>query len=272
MAVVFDKQFVLSLPDDALPARNSRIGHRTWTRGLMASDVTASSAQDDFPADAPLRPDTFERWRPTSTSATWEVDLGSAQPVSYVGIAAHTLGESNASVLVEYSQDGGETWQQFSARAPGDDRAIMFLANEVAARNWRLTFESQAIFEVGVIYLGPVLVMQRPIYGGHTPVLLSRTTTIRTSRSRSGQFLGQDFRRRGYQTSASFSNLEPAWLRREFEPFIEDARIYPYFFAWRPTTYPREVAYVWTADDIAPQNSGTRELMDVSWDMVGFDE
>ena len=270
MSVIIDENLILSPPEDAQPLRHSRIGHKTWTRERAPSDVTASSEDSGFPADAPLRPDTYERWRPSSTSSTWEIDLKTARPVSYVGIGAHTIGTSGAAITVEYSDDA-YTWDEFGEFSPSDNTAIMFLAEEVEARYWRLSLEGGAP-EIGVIYIGPVLAMQRPIYGGHSPITLSRQTTIRTIRSRSGQFLGQDFRRRGYQTSVSFSNLEPAWLRREFDPFIEDARIYPYFFAWRPTTYPREVAYVWTADDIVPQNSGTRELMDVSWDMVGFDE
>ena len=270
MSVIIDNNLILSPPPDIQPLRHSRIGYKTWTRGRAPSDVTASSEASGFPADAPLRPDTYERWRPSSTSSTWEIDLGTARPVSYVGIGAHTIGTSGAAITVEYSDDA-ETWDEFGEFAPGDNKAIMFLAEEVEARYWRLSLEGGAP-EIGVIYIGPVLAMERPIYGGHSPITLSRQTTLQQSKSRGGQFLGQQFRRKGLTGDANYTNLSPDWYRSEFDPFVKEARRFPFFFAWRPTSYPEEVAYVWTDGDIQPTNSGTRNFMDVSFSMVGFDE
>ena len=270
MSVIIDNNLLLSPPDEIQPLRHSRIGYKTWTRSLGPGDVTASSEADGFPADAPLRADTYERWKPAGAPATWEVDLGAMQEVSYVGIAAHTIHSAGAAVVVEYSDDG-DAWDGFGEFAPGDNKAIMFLAEAVEARYWRITLTGGAP-EIGVIYIGPVLAMQRPIYGGHSPITLSRQTTLQQSKSRGGQFLGQQFRRKGLTGDAQFANLGPDWYRSEFDPFVREARRFPFFFAWRPTSFPQEVAYAWTDGDIQPTNSGTRGLMDVSWQMVGFDE
>ena len=270
MAIYYSDNYLDNPPSGSQPIRLPRIGPHTYTRGLTASSVTASSEEGDRPADAPLRPDTFERWRPSSSEATWEVDLGASKRVDYVAIAAHTTGSSGASITIEHSPDA-TTWATVISVTPSDDAAIICQFVEVSDRYWRLVL-SDGRPEIGVVYIGQILEMQRPYYGGQTPTTLARTTTIRTSRSRSGQFLGQDFRRRGFSPSASFSNLEADWVRDNFVPFMDDARIYPYFFAWRPSTFPKEVVYAWTGDDITPQNSGTRDLMSVSWDMVGFDE
>lgn len=270
MSVIIDNNLILSPPEDIQPLRHSRIGYKTWTRERTPEDVTASGEESGFPADAPLRPDTYERWKPSSNSSTWEIDLGSSRAVSYVGIAAHTIGTSGAAVTVEYSDDGS-AWEEFGEFAPGDNKAIMFLGEEVEARYWRLSLDGGAP-EIGVIYIGPVLAMQRPIYGGHSPITLSRQTTLQQSKSRGGQFLGQQFRRKGLTGDAQFTNLDPDWYRDEFDPFVREARRFPFFFAWRPTRFPEEVAYAWTDGDIQPSNSGTRDFMDVSWQMVGFDE
>lgn len=270
MAIYYSDDYLLNPPAGSQPIRHTRIGHHTYTRDLLAADVSASSESANTPADAPLRPDTYERWQPTDSGATWRVDLGSSQPVDYVAIGAHTLATAGASLTIEYSSDDA-SWTQVMSVTPGDNAAIMCQFVEVSARYWRITLPGGAP-EIGVIYIGRMLEMQRPIYGGHAPLNLSRTTTIRTSRSRSGQFLGQQYRRKGYETSISFSNLKADWIRETFAPLIEDARTQPYFLAWRPSQFPKETGYVWTGDDIVPQNSGTRDYMDVSWDMVGFDE
>lgn len=270
MAIYYSDDYLTDPPSGSQPIRHPRIGHHTYARDLLAADVSASSAASDNPADAPLRPDTFERWQPTGSGATWRVDLGSSQTVGYIAIGAHTLGSSGASLTIERSSDDS-SWTEVMSVTPSNDAAIICQFIEASDRYWRITLPGGTP-EIGVIYIGRMLEMQRPIYSGHAPLTLSRTTTIRTSRSRSGQFLGQQFRRKGYETSVSFSNLKADWVRDTFEPFMEDARTQPYFFAWRPSQFPKEVGYVWTGDDIVPQNSGTRDLMDVSWDMVGFDE
>lgn len=271
MAVLITQGLLLS-ESYTYPLTHSRIGYHTYTRDLDKSNVTASSEEDDFPEDAPLRPDTYERWKPTSMNATWQLDLGALKAVSYIGIAAHSLGTDAVTVTAEYSTDGGSTWSTWAELAPGNDDAIMLLADEQEARYWRLSLSGTTAPSIGVVYIGQILEMMRPIYAGHSPITLSRNTILKRSMSRGGQFLGQQIRRKGYETGVKFKNLKPAWYRDEFDPFVQDARKYPYFFAWRPADYPREVAYVWTGDDISPQNSGTRGWLDVSWNMVGFDD
>jgi hypothetical protein len=67
-----------------------------------------------------------------------------------------------------------------------------------------------------------------------------------------------------------YTNLENNWVRTTFKDFIEDAVIYPFFFAWRPDNYPEDVGYVWVADDIKPNNMGRNSLMQVGFDMSGL--
>jgi hypothetical protein len=169
--------------------------------------------------------------------------------------------------VVEVRIDGGlvETIENLS-----DDSAIMILfplVNESLVTLEVISADTATV-EIGVVFVGRALQMQRPLtYAGHTPITLSAQTVINPAKSDGGQFLSREIIRRGLTGSASFKNLEPSWVRLYFMPFVETAKSKPFFLAWRPVDYPDEVAYCWTSGDIAPSNSGTRKLMDVSLDV-----
>lgn len=268
--IVFPAGFATSAEVDL---DNSRIGYQSYTRD-STSTASASSETDEGPSDAPLRPDTAEYWLPSTTPATWTLDIGSSKAIDYVGIANHELGTKNYSVRVDVSDDNA-TWEQFSSDLiPADDSPIMFLDTQVTRRYCRLTFTCLSSPDdparVAVINVGVALAMQRRIYGGHKPLSLSRSTVLTQNLSKGGQFLGQGFVRNGVSGSALYKHLTPSWYRSQFDPFVESARRYPYFYAWRPSSYPLEVAYVWTGQDIAPSNMGVLDFMQVSWNMNGI--
>jgi hypothetical protein len=249
-----------------IPLSHSRIGHQTYTRSGTA---TASSAQVDFPADAPLNELTYEFWRPTALPATWTLDAGSSVSANYFGIAAHTLGTSGNTVTIQGSSDG-ISYASIDSITPSDNSPIMFLFAGVSYRYWRLSITGVTIPSIGVVYVGTVLEMLRPCYGGLTPISLSRDTVIRPNRSEGGQWLGRSVIRSGSSMSVNYTNLDNAWVRSTFRDFIDDAVTYPFFFAWRPDNYPEDVGYVWVGEDIKPSNLGTRDLMNVSIQMSGL--
>lgn len=265
------------------PLINARIFWRSLTLNALAASVSVSSESASGPKDAPLRPDTVEYWEPTALPATWTFTIGSAgspsaEVIDYVAIAGHTLGSSHATVLCE-TTDGtlagspsAEVWTTLAqSHAPADDSPIVFSAAPRTATKFRLTISGSTIPRLAVIYAGRSTAMQEPIRGGgHAPMTLKRQTVLHQSLSRGGQFLGQGIRRIGFTGAAAFELLDPAWYRANFDPFVVHARQYPYFFAWRPGQYADEVVFAWTAEDIAPQYMGIRDLMQVSWNMSGL--
>lgn len=240
--------------------RKPRIGWQSYTLSMAPGDVSGLSSAEGFPADSVLRPNTYERWKPENTDDGLVFDLPDNTEVNYVGIAAHTLGSNGVRVNV-----------LDTSFVPEDDSPILVL-DTTSTRTALTLGVSENIGEIGVVYFGKILECQRPIYGGHSPARLSRDTTLKRSLSRGGQFLGQQYRRRGFETSVELKNLSPDWYRDEFDPFVEHARRFPFFFAWRPTKYPEDVVFAWCPEDIQPQNSGTRDLMDVSFNLRGFDD
>lgn len=265
MSVVISPSLVSN--EYEFPLNHARIGYQDFVK---TSTVTASTESAIFPADAVQRETTYERWQPTALPATLTIDSGTSPSgtASYLGIGAHTLGDNGNTVLLEYSHDA-TTWTTVDSVEPADNTALMMLFAEVQARYWRITISGGTAPTVGVVYLGQVLEMQRSIYGGHTPITLGRQTTIRPSVSEKGQWLGRSIVRNALATGYSFRHLTASWYRANFDPFAKAARSRPFFIAWRPETYPSEVAYGWTNDDITPSNMGVRDYMEVSFNVVG---
>jgi hypothetical protein len=278
--IVVRNAFVAAEAVAGRPLTRARIGYQTWTRDLLASSVTASSADDEGPGDAVLKPDTFTFWEPTSLPATLVIDFGTGRDVDYAGLV-HTLGSSQCSALVETS-DGTfagspeeQVWSAVASEvAPGNDAPLLFLDTSRVSRYGRITVtrsgSSSTMPRIQVANFGEVLAMPRGIYGGHAPMNLSRDTVLDRALSKGGQFLGQGFVRYGMKGSASWKYLEPDWYREYFDPFVQAARSYPFFFAWRPSGYPLEVAYAWALGDIQPSNMGARQFMQVGLEMHGI--
>jgi hypothetical protein len=250
---------------------NPHIGYQSWVMDREDDDISVSSELSTGPKDAILRPDTFEHWQGDALPATLTIDLGQARSVDYVGIAGHTIGTDDASVLVEYSSDDINYTTFADSASPAGNTPLLFLDEEISRRYWRITLTGSGdVPKIAVIYIGQVLVMLRKIYGGHSPAVLSRDTLLYNNMSDGGQFLGQYVRRRGVNGAVNLTNLPASWYRENFDPFVKAARENPFFFAWRPIDWPDEIAFGWTDKNIQPVNMGIRDLMQVKFDFHGI--
>jgi hypothetical protein len=263
MSVVISQNLVLSA--EIQPLTHARIGYQK-----ISGTITASSTADGYDAEYPDNELTYNFWKPDSMPATWEVDAGTASDCNYIGIAAHTLGTDSVTVTAQYYDGDLSSWVDIDSTLPGDDSPIMFLFDSVSWTKYRLSFSGSTAPRIGVVYMGVTLDMQRGIYGGHSPLTLSRQTTIRPTMSESGQFLGRSIIATGCKTSWAWSNLGPFWYRENFDPFVEHCRTKPFFIAWRPSKFPNEVGYCWTSSDITPTNNGNAGYMDVSVTATGL--
>jgi hypothetical protein len=153
----------------------------------------------------------------------------------------------------------------------GDDTPALFrfTPQPLAAVRMRLG-AGLAIPRAAVFYAGKLTVLQRRIYVGHTPLPYGRATNITNGRSESGNFMGRIVTGSRTQTSVHLANLTPAWYRTELEPFLQAAQEAPFFFAWRPSSYPREVGYAWLTNDPQPSNQRSNGMMQVELQMAGI--
>lgn len=239
-----------------IPFTHPRICYQSY---LDTGTVTVSSG-DITAAKSKL---TYDKWQPSGSMEWVKVDAGSDVEVDYMAVAAHNL--TGRTVSLQWSDSGLSEWTTAATTlVDSTDAIVLLLTSPISKRYWRLLASGAAGMSVGVIMIGKALAVQRSINAGHSPITLSRTTVVRPAVSERGQWLGRNVIRSGLSTNIALNNLYADWYRANFDDFVEAARTEPFFFAWRPETYPDEVAFCWTTDDIAPQNVG-HDRMNVSF-------
>ena len=253
-----------TLPGGDQPLTHARIAHsRNWRSGGTA---VASSTATGFFANAPLNTLTYEKWKPTSATGSWEYNHGSAAAVDYCCIGGHTLGSSGSTIAIQYWN--GSAWVAVSpSTAVPDDSAIFSIFAPITAQRWRVNITAgTSAPEIAVIKFGTALQMERPIYGGHTPIMLARQTVMKMNESETGEYLGMSKWRTYLQSSFAWQNLTAAWVRSNWQTMQRAVETEPFFIAWRPASFG-EVAYGRAMGVPIPSNSGTRDLMSVELQM-----
>lgn len=243
----------------------------SFARIAYDNKLTSASSTD---AAAVLIPNTYERWFSASGTMQATFQTSAVLAVDYVAIGAHNLATAGASILVETAPTVAGTFTARASVTPTTN-APLFLSFDTVSTvaDIRITITGGTNREVGVIYAGEALIMQRALYGGHSPINLSSMTEYRNAMSDTGQFLGRKIRRQGQMTNFSWQYLTPEWYREYFQPFVVSAKTKPFFIRWRPDYHSDEVAFGYTTGDIKPSNMGGGfPFLTVSIDVRAHDE
>lgn len=261
--IIFPSGYTLPSGDE--PLTHARIAHSlNWISGGTA---TASGTATDYFEDGPDNSLSYERWKPDSLPATWEYDFGSAQDIDYCVIAAHTMGASGNTLEVQYD-DGGWT-DLITATAITDDSPIFVIFPEETFQTFRIRITNGTAPEIGVVKFGKAMQMERPLYGGHSPLPLSRVTALRANNSETGQFLGRAVQRKFLSTAYSWQHLSSAFIRSDWVPFQKAIEAEPFVIAWRPATF-QDVGYCQVDAVPIPQAMGIRDLYSVEMQVRGL--
>lgn len=239
---------------------------------LTESNVAADEELAGFPATNLANTSTADRWKGETTDVQYiTVNDGGSQLIDYVGLARHNLGSTGATVKVQSSPDGS-TWDDVTeAIAPANDTAIIVRFEAATANFWRLELTpGSAALTIAVVYLGRITVAERRIQVGHVPITLGWDWGVTTGKSASGQFQGRIMRSEWRASGVSWKNLTPSWVRDTFAPFVDQARTRPFFWAWRPETWPGECGYVWLPGPPKTSNTLSNGLMDASMELQGI--
>ena len=213
----------------------------------QAGTVTASSEAEGFDAGFAYAEELVNAWKPTAAPADWTLTFPSTAPVSYVGIGAHTIGSSGATVEIQRLVGG--TWTTFPGCTitPDDDDAILFLIAPADLPSIRVRVTG-AVAEIGYILVGQVTEFPRkaPVTG--VPITQSQQVEYRDNMSMSGKPLGRTLQRDGLEFSVNIDNLPLQFMYDEWEPFRESmergGRQF-FFYASRPGSRPEQVALAW---------------------------
>ncbi|WP_424630042.1 hypothetical protein [Bradyrhizobium sp. SYSU BS000235] len=237
----------------------------------MSAPIAADTQDVNFPASNLANPATHLEWRAAdSTEQYLTVTVNEVDPIDYVGVARHNFGTAAIAVSVEGLIDG--VWIELvPPRILSDDSPLMlrFVAQSLAQIRLKMASGSDAA-RAAVLYVGKLLDLERKVYVGHTPLPHGRKSNIANGMSESGNFLGRIVLGEWRESTVPLSLISPAWFRTYMDPFLKVAKEVPFFFAWRPSTYPNEVGYVWFTDDPKPAPAGPSNLIALDWALSGI--
>lgn len=245
---------------------------------VTTSNVSATTEATGSPVKNVANPSTNLRWEGEGGSPDVDeyltVNLDSEELVDYVAIARHNFNAAQVAVSVEYFDTVGSPteWVELIAPViPGDDAPLLFRFEAQSFTQIRIRMQpGSAAPYVGVLYIGELLVLQRRIYVGHSPMKYNVQTNAINAQSQAGDFLGRIILSQMTSGKVSLKNLTPEWTRTHLIPFLVFARQSPFFFAWRPETYPDEVNYAWMTNDPEPQNQLPNGMMMVDLEIKGI--
>lgn len=269
---------VVAVTSEGYSANNPLIGYNNL---VTYGNISATSEDADYPVTNLANPSTAEVWKAVDASPVGdiyiEVNVNTVDPIDYIAIARHNLGTGLVPISVEGLVDNLSSpteWVELCSDVLlPDDGPAMFCFDAQALYSIRIRLQSSSINtipQIGVLYTGKLLVLQRRVYVGHTPITQGRSSNILNARSESGEFLGRITLAEWNSTSIALKNLTPTWVRQYLLPFIVDSRANPFFFAWRPSDYPYEVGFCWMTNDPRPINQLGNGMMQVSLEMTGI--
>jgi len=278
MTVVISSSLTLSEVDSGggvINADNPIVG---YVNLVTTGNVTSNTAAAGYPVSNLANPSTALKWiGETDSPAADEYITIAADTVElcdYIGIAGHNFwsGQIPVSIEVLDVDASPQDWVEVISEAiPPNDGPLLFRFSPQAIAAIRIRLQpGVAAPMAAVVYLGNLLVLQRRIYVGHTPMPYGRQLSLANHRSISGAFLGRIVLGEKTATGIDMQNLTPGWYRTYMEPFLVAAKEIPFFFAWRPSTYPNEVGYAWFSDDPQVSNQLANGFMQVQMSLEGI--
>lgn len=243
MSLVITQNLVLGSKDCPLiRPYYSRIGWNNKTIG-----ITASSEMVDFEADNALTQSTYDYWIPSSMPAIAEITLSGS--VSFIGISASTIADNNVAVKAEYFD--GVDYQLIGEVLPADNRAVIFIFDEVSASKVRLTFTGSNAPQIGVIQAGDILTIPANLESGFVDLFLNKNVVMDNNISENGHVLGRKVVRTSLTGSAEWKMTEYDWVAKYYLPFMDYAEINAYWFVPNPQLSPDRSYYCWSNESLS---------------------
>lgn len=239
---------------------------------VTLSNVTATSEQISFPATNLANEAMDLKYKSNSLSDQYLTAMvNSTVNVDGLGIAEHNFGSGLIQMSVEVKDYGGAWVEVIEPFTVGDDGPILcrFTPQIVEGVRVKLHCTGGVMPQAAVLYVGPLLVLQRRTYVGHVPLTYARSLDTVGSASFSGKFLGRITRTQTRTTALDLKNVTPDFYREYLEPWFLNAEDFPFFFAWRPQDYPLEVGYAWLTNRPRMENQQGNGMVGTRLDMEG---
>lgn len=248
-----------------------QIGYKNLLTDSGAT-VTASTEATGFEKENAYDGLGFDYWKPTATGDSYlQVTFATTQAVDYVAIWGHDLFDHSSTYKVESSDDGAAWSDVFSAVTPTDNNTIYKSFASETHRWWRVTINSATTLPaIAGIQIGEYLEMPRKAGIGSSMPTLAPEIEMKTARSESGAFIGGRQLSKGVKGSFKFSDIDPAWVRTNWKPFITHMQTPKVFvIQWDTATYTDEVMLAWADGKVSPPSYSNALYMDLSLKFKG---
>ncbi|MHC2533362.1 hypothetical protein [Bradyrhizobium diazoefficiens] len=260
MSIVISSAVVLADVADGLSLDHPVIG---WHNVVTASSIVSTHVDVNYPASNLANPATHLQWRSSDDGGQFlTITTNEVDPIDYLAVAGHNF--SSGEIVTSVEGFIGGVWTRIvdEVMLP-DDGPVLYRFEEQSLSEIRLVMSSPAgVFpRAAVLYVGKLLVVERKVYAGHMAITDGIKVSVANGRSESGNFLGRIVLGEWRETTIPLSLISPDWFRTYMRPFLTDGRDLPFFFAWRPQTYPREVGFGWLMDDPAPTPDTSSHLL-----------
>ena len=194
----------------------------------------------------------------SQAAATLVLDMASASAWSDSIVIWGPASAGTNGVTVEQSNDG-TTWTD--PLVTGN----MPLANPYwfnfafTKRYLRLTFAGAAQYRQ--ITVGTKLTFPMGQWLDVSPPMLVQGVVVENQISVNGSIIGRNLRRFEKTGQLSLDYLSQSWVRSVWDPFVQSAIRYPFWWRWNPVGYPTEIGFA-VADSInAPKNTAPLPTM-----------
>jgi hypothetical protein len=223
--------------DDSLPMV-------LWDNFYARGTITASSQTSDGAAANAAEETTYDYWTPSSSTATLQVTLSSAEAANCCAIAAHNLADTGSTVSVQYLAG---SWVTLGSVTPTTNDPLMIVFNETTDTHFRISITGSSAPSIGVVFLGKRLTFSTGVALPYTPIWQSQKVDLLQSVSLGGQFMGNRVNRRGGTGGLTLNVLERDFIEganfQAFKTHYDNGKAF--FFASSPADYPEDLAYVW---------------------------
>lgn len=254
MGIVVSGAFALS----QIAAENADYPVALWEN--IGTTTTATHEDASYPATNLDNPATNLLWKSGSTADQYLTRLFGAEfLVDAAGLVRHNWGSGQVVNTVQGLPFGGNPatdgdWVELvAANLLANDGPVLWRFVPTYLIGVRIKLEPGAIEpEAAALSVGKLLVFERGVQPGHTPIPYGRRREVISPRSQSGEYLGRVIAGGGLTSSVTISKLSAAWYRSTLDPFFAVVADGPFFWAWSPERYPAEVGYVWLTNDPVP--------------------
>jgi hypothetical protein len=249
---------------DVLTLTNGSVYPRiAWESVLDAATLSsASSSEVDGSLEqiADWKPWSF--WRPTGSGPyIVEAILDGAQTVNGWAMAGH-----DASGLIGMDTWNGAAWVVYDEFVHAGDGTVVYRNGDPISTT-KLRFRFADVSFISILWAGTDMVLPEGIGPGWTDPRLALRADLNPEVSRDGVYLGSAVEQWVANQTLEVKNLEAAWVRDEWLPFLRTCSTRPFFLHWHNVDWPTS-ACLCTKAKFGGSAFGGKDFIDVS---VSFD-